>query len=79
MSLLEKREVISRKNLPTRLPLWFTVVALFILKEQDAAGWIWGMAITLLVLLWICAILSVFTEINVDVFEGEEEEEEEIQ
>jgi hypothetical protein len=48
-----KKDVISRKQLPTRgLPSVSTAVWLLVLDRLHAPGWVWGVAVTLLVLMW---------------------------
>lgn len=52
-----KRNVISRRCLPTRLPLMETILMWLVLDYTHAAGWVQGVLWTLVALLWIGAAL----------------------
>lgn len=64
-----KRKVISSKNLPTTIPISWTLVFAFALDKWNAPQWLWG-AIGLLVLFaWIGTITTKIKEEEVDIFE----------
>lgn len=61
-------KVISRKNLPTRLPVLFTLVVWLLLDRFDPAGWVHGAVWAVVVLLWVACIFQLAKEREVDVF-----------
>lgn len=61
---------IDRKNIPTKLPGLTTLVACLALDYWDAAGWVWGVSVTLLAIMWIAAIVDIYQSTEVDIFEG---------
>lgn len=63
---------ISRKNLPTQLPITNTILIAFLLYFFNATGLIWGMFITFEVLLFIGTIYNLYKEEYVDIIEKEE-------
>lgn len=63
---------ISRKNLPTQLPITNTILIAFLLYFFNATGLIWGMFITFEVLLFIGTIYNLYEEEYVDIIEKEE-------
>lgn len=63
---------ISRKNLPTQLPITNTILIAFLLYFFNATGLIWGMFITFEVLLFIGTIYSLYKEEYIDIIEKEE-------
>lgn len=62
-----KRQVISVKNLPTRLPVTFTMVLGLLLDRYDAPGWMWGAAGAILLLIWVVAVIGKVYENSVEV------------
>lgn len=65
---MDKQKVISRRNLPIRMPLVKTVVAYLLLDRLNAAGWVWGIVITLFSIYWLIFIIAIVTEQGVDMF-----------
>jgi hypothetical protein len=63
-----KKYKISTTNMPTRIPLTSTAIALFLLDYYNAPGWLWGVLITILSLAWMAAIYAIFSEDYVDIF-----------
>lgn len=63
-----KRPVFAHRNLPTRLPVSWTAIAYLLLDRVDAPGWAWGVTGTLIISLWILAIVAIGTEGQIDVF-----------
>jgi len=61
-------KVIARKNTPTGLPIFTTVVIYLMLDKFHAAPWVWGAVGTLLIIIWIAAIIRICTEKSVDIF-----------
>ena len=68
-----KRSVISRKNLPARLPLWQTVVLILLydrIPPENIWGQIaWGILLIILISTWALEMLSLVMEKEVDIFE----------
>lgn len=56
-----KRKALDRKNLPCSLPTSSTAIAWLLLDRFSAPGWLWGVSLTLLAILWIASIYDVFT------------------
>lgn len=63
---MEKRKVISSKNLLTRSPLLASIVCLA-LDILGAPGWAWGVLGTLLAILWLAFIADLWMRDDVDV------------
>jgi len=61
---------ISRKNLPAYLPFNLTAITYLLLDKFHAAGWVYGVAYTLLALIWIGALTSIAKEESVDILNG---------
>jgi len=65
-------KVLKRSNLPTRLPLWQSVVCLLALEHWNAPEWLYGVAGFLFLLLWIASIVTLIKEEQVDLLEKKE-------
>jgi len=65
---MEKKQVISYKNLPARLPLIPTLVAWLLVREFDISGFWVGVMAVFLGLVWLSAIWSLATTKFVDIF-----------
>ena len=59
---------ISRSNIPVKLPFFQTITIYLLLDKLDAAGWIWGVVGTIVVLWWILAIVALITSSETDIF-----------
>jgi hypothetical protein len=68
----KKRRVISRKELPVKLPIFSTFMAWFFMDKYHAPGWIWGVVGTVMAILWFGAILVFVDEVDVSVVPKEE-------
>lgn len=66
MSKVEKR-VISRKNLPTRVPVYQAMLAYLMLDKFNSPGWVWGVVGTIFVCAIISTTIDIFKEKEVDV------------
>lgn len=62
------KKVISRENLPTRLPLQFTALCWLLLDRIESPGWVQGAAWTIVAIVWIGSIISIRREHDVDIF-----------
>lgn len=60
-----RRYVLSRLQLPTRLPIWSSLVAWLTLDRLQAPGWVCGVVATLFAILWAVLIYSWWTEVPV--------------
>jgi hypothetical protein len=61
-----KRRVISRKNLPTRMPLMGTFVYFLMLDRVHAASWVWGAFGVLVIIGWIAWLFDLCSRTDVD-------------
>jgi hypothetical protein len=59
---MEKRKVISRKNLPTRLPIWPTAIIWLLMDYYNASDITHGVVWTIWAILWIVVIVNFWTE-----------------
>lgn len=66
------KKVISRKNLPAKLPVTSTVLYTFLMYHFDADRLWWGVFIALTTLVWIALIAVLIKENDVDVFNEKE-------
>lgn len=69
---MQKRKVISGKNLPQYVPINGTAITYLFLDKFHAAGWIWGALGFFWVVIWVAIIVIRFSEKDVDVFEESE-------
>ncbi|MEQ9426985.1 MAG: hypothetical protein RJQ09_21360 [Cyclobacteriaceae bacterium] len=63
-------KVISRKCLPVKLPLLSSTILYMALDLYSAPEWLWGVAITVMTILWIATIWLLFIEKRVNIFES---------
>ena len=63
-----KKKVIKYNNLPTRIPLWSTIVAYLLLDKLNAPGWAWGALGLFFVIGWMVCLLSIFNDDYIDIF-----------
>lgn len=61
-----KKRVISRKNLPKRIPLYQAMVAYLMLDKFNASGWVWGVVGTIFFLVTIVSFHDIMTEDEVE-------------
>ena len=64
------KKVIKRDNLPTRLPVLFTLVVWLLLDRFDPDGWVHGAVWAVVVLLWVGSVVALVREQDVDIFGG---------
>lgn len=65
---MKDKKVISRKNLPSRLPIGSTMFYLLCLDYFQAPQWLWGVTCTILVVVWIGTIIDLIREESTDIF-----------
>lgn len=58
----EKKKVIAYKYTPVRLPITFTIVWWLVLDRIHATELFWGIAGTLIVIVWIVSIIAMIKE-----------------
>lgn len=64
-------KVVKHSNLPTKLPVYPTVVMLLALDHWHASDVTRGVFYTIFVILWITAIVLLIKEKQVNIFEEE--------
>lgn len=64
----KKKRVVAPSSLPTRIPLWPTIVIYLLLEKLQATGVVQGIVYTLLALWWIGAFASMYHEERHDVY-----------
>lgn len=67
-------KVISRKNLPTKLPLTLTLTIYLALDHWSAPEWLYGALSLYLIVVWIYIVIRVFKEEQVDVLDNQNNE-----
>lgn len=63
----KKKRVVALSSLPTRIPLWPTIVIYLLLEKLQATGLVQGIVYTLLVIWWVVAIYNLNREESRDV------------
>ena len=63
----KKKRVVAPSSLPTRIPLWPTIVIYLLLEKLQATGVVQGIVYTLLVIWWVVAIYNSNREESRDV------------
>ena len=63
----QKKRVIAPSSLPTKIPLWPTIVLYLLLEQQSATDLVKGVVYTLLVIWWVVAIYNSNREESRDV------------
>lgn len=66
---MKKRKVIT--NIPIKLPLQSTILYSFLLYYFEADRLWWGVFITCYSIIWIVAIISLFNQEKIDLFDNE--------
>jgi hypothetical protein len=59
---MKKRLVVASANLPTRLPVWSSLITWLVLDRVKAPGWVWGVCGTIFAIVWITSIVLLFVE-----------------
>ena len=54
----QKKRVIAPSSLPTKIPLWPTIVLYLLLEHQQASDVVQGVVYTLLAIWWVVAIYN---------------------
>lgn len=61
-------KVVSPKNEATKLPLWSTLILWLVLDKTQPSQWVWGAVATIVVLIWIAAIIAMVKQEYTDIF-----------
>lgn len=67
------KKVISRKNLPNKMPVTFTIVCFLAMDYWGAPQWLFGAIGLLVLLLWIGFFYSLVNNDEVDLFDATKE------
>ena len=70
---MKKNKVIAAKNFPTRLPFATTALLVMAMDYYKAPSWLYGVAGTIVVIVWVIGIVGLIKEQRVDIFNKEEE------
>lgn len=62
-----QKRVISRKNLPSRVPVFQMMTVYLMLDKFDAPGWLWGVIGTFMVVALIGSLIEMHKENEVEV------------
>ena len=67
---MKHKKVIAWANVPSRLPIGFTVTAWLFLDRLHVPGWAWGAAGVCTAFIWAASIYGMVTQETVDIFEA---------
>lgn len=73
MTIFKRRKVVTRWQLPTRVPILLPFVAYLMLDKLNPPGWMWGVSWTLLAIFLFLQMISVFVEDDTRLTELNEE------
>lgn len=68
---MKSKKVLHISQFPSRLPVTFTISVYLLLDKFQSPGWVWGVNVTLMAILWISAIHGIHTETDVKIKELE--------
>lgn len=63
---MKRKKVLSWKQLPAKPPFLFGMVCWLLLDRFSAAGWVWGVVGTLVGIMFIGWVYSLFTEDQIE-------------
>lgn len=66
---MAKQKVLSKKQMPIKLPVVGTGFWLLVMDKYNAPGWLWGVVITILSIVWIALIVGVTREQSTEIEE----------
>lgn len=69
-----ENKVVSRKNLPSSLPILTTAVIYLLLDKFHVSDVIWGAFGVIVVLMWVGALVSITKQNQVNPFKKENQE-----
>ncbi len=65
---MKQNKVVADKNLPMRAPLWQSLLIWLMLDRLHAPGVAWGVAYTIMVMIWVVFFISFWTEKPTEIF-----------
>ena len=65
---MKKSKWIHRSNMPLKLPVTSSVVLYLLLDKCQAAGWVQGVAYTIMGLIWVGAVVAIFNSERLEEF-----------
>lgn len=68
-----KRKVISQKILPSRFPIWQSVILFLLFDRLAVPQWVWASVGTLWGLFFLASIVLLFNEEQIDIFKNKSE------
>ena len=63
---------IDRKNLPSKMPVSFTLISILAMDYWGAPDWVFGAVGVFLLLFWVSFFISVSKSKYIDIFENKE-------
>jgi hypothetical protein len=63
-------KVIKRSNIPTRLPVWQSLITILSLDYWKAPDWIYVIFAIFFIILWTSSIIMIIKEKQVDIFKN---------
>ena len=58
-------KVLPYESLPAKLPVTNTILLYLLLEHLNSPGWVCGVSWTLIVIVWICQLLKLYTQIEI--------------
>jgi len=65
---MKEKKVVSRENLPTNLPIRFTILIWLLLDRLQVSQLVWGVGLSLIFLVWVGAIVNLTRAKQFDIF-----------
>lgn len=60
---------ISYRNIPSKPPIWNTLVCFLVMERFNAPEWLWGVLGFIFAIAWVASIYGIIMEEAVDIFE----------
>lgn len=70
---MKRRKVVHYNQLPSRYPFWVSATTWLLLDRLQPPGWVWGVVLTLLALIWVMQVVAIWHEDKVSIHEITEE------
>lgn len=67
---MNKLQYISKGNLSPNLPIQFTALVYLFMDKFNAPGWLWGVVITILVILWLAIFYVLANAKHIDIIKN---------
>jgi hypothetical protein len=62
------KKVIRPTNLPSKVPTTFTIASGLLNDRLSAPQWVWGVWATIIILIWIISLVSIYNDEYTDIF-----------